>query len=215
MKCMLKRLLPFFLTLIVGLTIGSIHNERRDRAAREFAYRQLVSSLPLKSGDTLVAFSGGGCRSYITRPREYGEWTDGERRLLMRASISGLGSGHNKVINIAIAESPLEVEIQRDKHIRYSQHEANDVTFLNVPQPKYWQEKGADSSCSLVLLNMTLSSSGEVTDITPFRFYTGCSQQIVDDGIEAARQIRFKPAMKNGQAISRHATILYNYGIGN
>jgi TonB family protein len=61
-----------------------------------------------------------------------------------------------------------------------------------------------------VVLRAVISASGQATNI---RVMTGLPYGLTENAIEAARQIRFTPAMKDGQAVPQYIQIEYNFSL--
>ena len=80
--------------------------------------------------------------------------------------------------------------------------------ITSKPEPGYTEEARKNNTSGTVRLRVILNASGEVTNITVVkRLPDGLSEKAV----AAARQIRFKPAEKDGRAVSQWASIEYNF----
>ncbi|MGH9944267.1 MAG: energy transducer TonB [Pyrinomonadaceae bacterium] len=84
------------------------------------------------------------------------------------------------------------------------------ATILSKPEPQYTEEARKNSVTGEVTLRVVLSSSGQVTSITPQK---RLPDGLTEKAIAAARQIRFTPAEKDGRPVSQYATIVYNFHI--
>jgi TonB family protein len=62
----------------------------------------------------------------------------------------------------------------------------------------------------VVRLHAVLSASGDVTNIIVLK---GLPGGLTEKAIEAARQIKFTPAQKDGRAVSQYVTLEYNFNI--
>jgi TonB family protein len=80
--------------------------------------------------------------------------------------------------------------------------------ILYKPQPGFTEEARRNNVSGVVILRVTLAANGEVTNITVVR---GLPDGLSEKAITAARQLRFKPAEKDGRAVSQLATIEYNF----
>ena len=81
---------------------------------------------------------------------------------------------------------------------------------LSRPEPLYTEEARKNQITGTVTLRLVLNANGTVTNITAIsRLPDGLTER----AIEAARQIRFTPAEKDGRRVSQYATIQYNFNI--
>ena len=81
---------------------------------------------------------------------------------------------------------------------------------LSRPEPLYTEEARRNQITGTVTLRLVLNANGTVTNITALsRLPDGLTER----AIEAARQIRFVPAEKDGRPVSQYATIQYNFNI--
>lgn len=78
------------------------------------------------------------------------------------------------------------------------------VVIDDQEQPKITGEKCKNGVSGQVVLRVVLAASGKVTNITPVaRLPDGLTEK----AIETAKKIKFRPAMKNGRAVSQYATV--------
>ncbi len=194
---LLKRVLPF----VIGAVAGAMLVGLSGLFLRAVTPPAKVSPLSEKH----LPFNSSDCTEDLS---------SGEGRLLFKTMIGGLGSRNNRVIDIMIARSPIDVEIQEGARIYYQQHTTKDVRILSAPQPSYWKEKRLedDKDNEYAMLRMTLSASGEVTNIIPLH-PLNFSKERLESVIAAAKQIHFVPATEDGQAVSQNATVLYKRGV--
>jgi TonB family protein len=80
--------------------------------------------------------------------------------------------------------------------------------ILSRAEPQYTEEARENMVSGTVVLRAVFSASGEVTDI---RVMSGLPYGLTEKSIEAARQIKFTPAMKDGRAVSQYIQIEYNF----
>jgi TonB family protein len=82
--------------------------------------------------------------------------------------------------------------------------------ILSKPQPTYTIEAKERGIEGVVALSIVLSSTGEVTDIRPYKTLPfGLTKQ----AIEAAQQIEFVPAKKNGRLVSTRLKVEYSFNL--
>jgi TonB family protein len=89
-----------------------------------------------------------------------------------------------------------------------------DVTrkaiILSKPEPWYTDEARQSGVTGTVILRAVLSSSGEVKNIKTVR---GLPLGLTEQAIEAARNIKFIPAEKDGRLVSMYFQLEYNFGL--
>ncbi|HLL71181.1 MAG TPA: energy transducer TonB [Pyrinomonadaceae bacterium] len=84
------------------------------------------------------------------------------------------------------------------------------AVILSKPQPPYTAEARKKGVAGTVRLRMVLRPDGEVIDI---KALTGLPYGLTENAIEAARLIKFQPAVKDGRAVPQYVTFEYNFGI--
>lgn len=82
--------------------------------------------------------------------------------------------------------------------------------LLFKPEPQYTEEARRNQITGTVMLRVIFSSSGEVVQIQAVRTLPF---GLTERAIAAARQIKFVPAMKGGQAVSVHMQLEYNFNL--
>jgi TonB family protein len=89
-----------------------------------------------------------------------------------------------------------------------------DVTrravIVSRPEPLYTDEARKDQITGTVVLRFVLNANGTVTNIVAL---SRLPDGLTEKAIEAARQIKFTPAEKDGRRVSQYATINYNFNI--
>jgi len=90
----------------------------------------------------------------------------------------------------------------------------NEVTARAVitskPEPGFTEEARTLNITGTVRLRAVLSASGEVTNISVVK---GLPAGLTEKAITAARQIKFRPATKDGHTVSQYVTLEYNFNI--
>ncbi len=155
--CFLKRVLPFVLTLMIGLMLGKFLGASVPRPTRIVTQQQTMYAIK----------SGALCPD-----------TDG------------------RVLDDSRVFAPQEVDQKARVHAR--------------PEPQYTEEARAERVEGMVVLRAVFSASGEVRHI---RVISGLPYCLNWSAIEAARQIKFTPAMKDGRAVSQYIQIEYNFSL--
>jgi TonB family protein len=90
----------------------------------------------------------------------------------------------------------------------------NQVTtrarVISKPEPQYTEEARRSGITGTVILRVVFSRTGEVTNIQAVQ---SLSAGLTERAIAAARQIRFVPATRNGQAVSMYMQLEYNFNL--
>lgn len=84
------------------------------------------------------------------------------------------------------------------------------VRLLFKPEPQYTEEARRNQITGTVVLRVVFASSGEVVQI---RAVSTLPFGLTERAIAAARQIKFAPAMKNGQPVSVYMQLEYNFNL--
>ena len=82
--------------------------------------------------------------------------------------------------------------------------------LLFKPEPQYTEEARRNQVTGTVMLRVIFSSEGQVDEIRAVRTLPF---GLTERAIAAARQIKFVPAMKGGQAVSVHMQLEYNFNL--
>lgn len=82
--------------------------------------------------------------------------------------------------------------------------------IVSKPEPWYTEEARQANITGTVVLRAVLSSSGEVTNIHAVQ---GLSKGLTENSIEAARHLKFIPAVKDGRFVSYWVELQYNFGL--
>jgi len=81
---------------------------------------------------------------------------------------------------------------------------------ISKPEPQYTEEARKAAITGRVVLSVVFSRTGQVTNIRAVQ--TLCCG-LTEKAIAAARQIRFIPAMRNGQVVSTYMQLEYNFNL--
>jgi TonB family protein len=82
--------------------------------------------------------------------------------------------------------------------------------IISKPEPGFTEEARRQNVTGTVRLRAVLSSSGEVTNIQVLK---GLPDGLTEKAIEAVRNIKFRPAQKDGHTVSQWVTLEYNFNI--
>ncbi len=80
------------------------------------------------------------------------------------------------------------------------------LEITHKPQPK--RRDGQDCATGTVVLRVTFLSSGVIGEITAI---SRLSNGLTESAIEAAKEIKFKPAIKDGKAVTVTKSISYSF----
>jgi TonB family protein len=84
------------------------------------------------------------------------------------------------------------------------------ATILERPAASYTREARRKNVQGFVILNVVLSSQATIDRVTVVR---GLPAGLTENAIRAACKIRFKPAIKEGKAVSQTLLVEYNFRI--
>lgn len=82
------------------------------------------------------------------------------------------------------------------------------ATLIDLPAATYTQEAHADRVKGEVRLRLVLSNDGAVKNIFPIK---SLSHGLTESAMEAAQQLKFHPAIRNGEPASQFATFVYEF----
>jgi periplasmic protein TonB len=82
------------------------------------------------------------------------------------------------------------------------------ITFK--PEPGFTEEARRNNVTGTVRLRAILHANGAVTNVSIVK---GLPDGLTEKAIAAARQIKFRPAQKDGRAVSQYVVLEYNFNI--
>jgi len=121
-----------------------------------------------------------------------------EQALLFRALQEGAGSSPGFVVSYV---SPEAID---------GQPVTSDAVLFNIPRPRFWgdeQARGRMLDCNAIM-RVDLDSSGSVTKVMKAGGYADACPNL-GDIFEAAGQVTFLPALRNGVPVSQRISIMY------
>jgi TonB family protein len=109
-------------------------------------------------------------------------------------------------VNDVVQSRPM----QEVSQIRFDESATSSLrpTILSREKPKYTEKARRNGVQGDVVLNVMFAADGTVTSI---RVVSGLPDGLNESAIEAAKQIRFKPATRNGQPISFRQDIHFSF----
>lgn len=109
------------------------------------------------------------------------------------------------------AEKPVPPPVAPSSRRVYSPRETTQkARLLSRPEPQYTNAARKFQVSGTVVLRAVFSSDGRVTNI---RVFSGLPHGLTKAAIDAAREIKFQPAVKDGQPVSQYIQIEYNYNL--
>jgi hypothetical protein len=86
----------------------------------------------------------------------------------------------------------------------------SDAVLFDIPRPGFWFDEphGTQKLDCNAMIRVDLGSSGNVSKVEPVNGHAEACPHI-DDILGAARQISFRPAMRNGVPITQRLSIIY------
>lgn len=103
--------------------------------------------------------------------------------------------------------APAANDAQAEEVFRGSEVDTKAVV-TRAPDPVYTEEARLYSTSGKVALRVTLGAKGQVSEVKVLR---GLSEGLTENAIDAACQISFTPARKDGRPVSQYVMIEYNF----
>jgi TonB family protein len=82
--------------------------------------------------------------------------------------------------------------------------------ILSKPEPQYTEDARRNLVSGTVIIKAVFSAYGQVTNI---QAVSGLPFGLTEKAVAAARQIRFEPAVKDGQKVAQYIQIEYNFNL--
>ena len=99
----------------------------------------------------------------------------------------------------------------RDYSRVFKQNEVTQRALITFkPEPGFTEEARKNTVTGTVRLRAVLSANGEVINISVVK---GLADGLTEKAIAAARQIKFRPAQKDGHTVSQYVVLEYNFNI--
>jgi TonB family protein len=179
----LKRILPFALTLLIGLALGGLPGLFRGRTEKTEGF--------FTSSRTYQYRHGGGCSS-------------------RKGMLYGVGGGVGRLIAIRrqtedgnwVSVRPVGPEIYRET--------TRPAIIRSRPFAYYTDEARQERVTGTTTLEAVLSTSGEVTDVKPLsQLPDGLTLQAV----RAAEQLDFEPALRDGRRVEQRIQLEFSFDL--
>lgn len=109
------------------------------------------------------------------------------------------------------SKKPPQIDDPQDADTIYSTREVTRKAVIVIkPEPQYSEEARANRVSGTVVIKAVLSSSGKVTHIEATK---SLPRGLTEKSFEAARQIKFIPAIKDGKFVSQTIHLEYNFSV--
>ena len=101
---------------------------------------------------------------------------------------------------IEVSENPDRVYAGREVDVK--------ARIVKMSEPGYTKAAGKNRTTGTVVLKTVFAKNGEVQNI---RVISGLPDGLTEEAIEAAKKIKFKPAMKDGKPVSMWMQLEFNF----
>lgn len=108
------------------------------------------------------------------------------------------------------ANSPTTEPVHENPDITKLKDVATKVRVLVKPEPMYTETARQAAVTGTVVLRAVFTSTGHVTNL---RAVTGLPHGLTERALEAARNIKFIPATKEGRPVSMYIQLEYNFNL--
>ena len=186
-------------------------NNGRDVNREGLSGKTFLSTIP---GDGMVQFFASEDRLYEFRA--FGASPEDPRMTKFFSSVS-FGKAKNAVEVKEGSGLPFDSGVQEERpekqlpHGAFVGREVNQKVRLAMkPEPSYTEDARQNLIAGTVVLKCIFRYDGSVTDI---RTVSGLPYGLTQKAIEAARRIRFIPAIKDGKHVSMWMQLEYNFNL--
>ncbi|HKV34505.1 MAG TPA: energy transducer TonB [Pyrinomonadaceae bacterium] len=186
-------------------------NSGRDVSREGLSGKSFLSTVPQ---DGMVQFFASEDRLYEFRA--FGASPEDPRMTKFFSSVS-FGKAKNAVEVKEGSGLPYDSGVQEErpeKQLRHGAFAGKDVNqkvrLAMKPEPSYTEDARQNLIAGTVVLKCIFRYDGSVTDI---RTVSGLPYGLTQKAIEAARRIRFIPAIKDGKHVSMWMQLEYNFNL--
>jgi len=99
---------------------------------------------------------------------------------------------------------------QSSEQVFSSKEVARPAFPVSRPEPFYTEAARFDRVVGTVVLTAVLSSTGKVTNI---KVVKGLQDGLTERAVDAARKVKFIPALKDGKLVSQHTQLEYHFNL--
>jgi len=223
-----KELRQRVLTTSVGSVIfyiNVVENPKPKQSLQEFIAEQNANSLYDLATEREVSINGISGKEYSSRSKNLpvtAQFFVTEKRLY-RFAATGSPAEHSAIkqffSSIALGKKtegtkvsdgpgiPLDVDVGT---IYLGKEVDTKARLISKPEPTYTEKARRKETVGGVILKAVFSATGQVTNI---RVVKGLPNGLTERAIEAARRIRFIPAMKDGKPVSMWMQLEYYFNL--
>jgi periplasmic protein TonB len=101
-------------------------------------------------------------------------------------------------------------EVSNESRVFKPREVDQKAQIISRAEPQYTEEARENAVEGTVVLRAVFSADGQVTNI---RVIGELPYGLTEKAVEAARRIRFAPAVKDGRAVSQYIQIEYNFNL--
>jgi TonB family protein len=221
---MRAKLILTVLLLLVPSTAGlsSVPYQRPFAADSQRPVKELETKLESQYRETQKLFASPP-RSAGLLPADYHrllrEWQDDLAQSFVRAAATVQEILTLNPLDHAMWEERLEtlrlysqpISSPEERKVFGSGEVQTSARILEIPFAEYTDEARAARTHGDVRLRVVLASDGTVKNIFPIK---SLGHGLTESAMKAARQIRFEPAVRNGQPASEFMTFVYEFEKG-
>jgi TonB family protein len=207
--------------------------EAENEAAAALHIKPALGAAAYLAGDSLMAlYFDESDRQYVLHPTAPGDGDDARRAASalrapalepIRARMREIASSLEKIVNAQPNNPDAELWREQAGSMQFygrAEDESSGIyrssevsvraTILSKPEPGFSEEARRGNVSGTVRLRAVLAADGRVRNIAIVR---SLPAGLTEMCIRAARRIVFKPAFKDGHAVSQYVTIEYNFYI--
>jgi len=109
-----------------------------------------------------------------------------------------------------VSSSPLAPQTtkQTDEKVYEPKDVDRKAKIIRKSEPQYTEQAKKNHTSGFVLLQVVLKASGEIGEIKVIR---DLPDGLTEECIKAAREIKFEPALKDGNAVSQYLRVQYTF----
>jgi len=216
-------LIPLFLVVSIRPGVASLNSRHLFVAANQNSVQQLETRLKSQYGEIEKLFASPPRRSAALTSAHYQrllrEWQDDLAQSFVRAAatveqILALNPPdremwQERLETLRMYSAPVSSPAERT--VFGSGEVQTSARVIETPLAEYTDEARKAKTHGDVRLRMVFAADGTVRNIFPIK---ALGHGLTDSAMKAARQIKFEPAIRNGQPASQFVTLVYEFEKG-
>jgi TonB family protein len=111
---------------------------------------------------------------------------------------------------LAVARTPHQGDDKPKEKIYEPDQVDQKAKILKKSEPRYTEQARRNRVTGWVVLRVVLQASGKIGEIQVIR---DLPDGLTEECIKVAREIRFEPAMKDGQPVSMYTKVEYTFDV--